>query len=175
MHPEAADLIVRLGLEPLEAEGGWFCQSWRSPELLPSGEPTGTCIYALQTDEPDCFSAMHRLPTDEIWHFYLGDPLGLLLLHPDGSSSEPVLGPDLAAGHQVQLVVSAGTWMGGRIASRGGYALVGCTMAPGFTETGYEGTTAAPLIAKWPQHETRIRSLVRADGPRHMSPQQPSA
>ncbi len=172
MTPEAASLIERLGLQPLDVEGGFFRQTWRSPMVLPSGKPIGTCIYVLQTNDPDCFSAMHRLPTDEIWHFYRGDPLALLLLHPNGSSSEPVLGPDVAAGQHVQLVVPAGTWMGGRVLAGGSHSLLGCTMAPGFTEDDYEGTPAEPLVAQWPQHEASIRSLVRSGDVLRMLPPQ---
>ncbi len=171
MNPEAATLIEQLGLVALEAEGGYFRQTWRSGTRLESGQPAGTCIYALQTDEPDSFSAMHRLPTDEIWHFYLGDPFQLLLLHADGSVSEPVLGRDLLAGQHVQLVVPAGTWMGGRTITGGSYSLFGCTMAPGFTEADYEGSAAEPLIARWPNYEARIRSLVRDGGPLRMTPE----
>ena len=169
MHPEAAELIDRLGLEPLEAEGGYFRQTWRSSLSLPSGKPCGTCIYALQTDEPDSFSAMHRLPTDEIWHFYLGDPLHLLLLHEDGSVSEPVLGHDVGNGQHVQLFIPAGTWMGGRVVAGGRFALFGCTMAPGFTEDDYEGAVAEDLIARWPHYNARIRSLIRVGGPVKMT------
>ena len=170
MTPEAADLIHQLGLLPLEAEGGYFRQTWRSASVLPNGTPTGTCIYALQTDDPDSFSAMHRLPTDEVWHFYLGDPFGLLLLHPDGSVAEPVLGRDLAHGQHLQLVVPAGTWMGGRVEPGGSYSLFGCTMSPGFNEADYEGGLAETLVRRWPNYNARIRSLVRAGGPVHMTP-----
>ena len=170
MSPEAAALIERLGLEPLEAEGGFFRQTWRSATSLASGQPHGTCIYALHTDEPDSFSAMHRLPTDEIWHFYLGDPFSLLLLHSNGAASEPVLGNDLEAGHHPQLVVPAGTWMGGRMVVGGSYSLFGCTMAPGFTESNYEGSEAQPLFDRWPNYEARIRSLVRDGGQLLMTP-----
>jgi uncharacterized protein len=170
MHPDAEALIAQLGLEPLPAEGGYFRQTWRSPQLLPSGKPMGTCIYALQTDEPDCFSAMHRLPTDEIWHFYLGDPLQLLLLFENGSSAEPVLGNDLAGGQHVQLVVPAQTWMGGRLVDGGRYALFGCTMAPGFTESDYEGASLSQLLDRWPQHYARIQSLTRAGDVLRMPP-----
>ncbi len=169
MHPEARALIDLLGLAPLDAEGGYFRQTWRSSVDPVSKKPLGTCIVALQTDEPDSFSALHRLPTDEIWHFYLGDAFQLLLLHTDGSVTEPVLGHDLAAGQQIQLVVPAGTWMGGRVVASGRFSLFGCTMAPGFTEVDYEGGSAADLVARWPDHGGRIRSLVRDGGPVRMT------
>ncbi|MBO4260795.1 hypothetical protein GRC12_44330, partial [Streptomyces griseorubiginosus] len=101
-----------IGLEPIPREGGLFRQTWAGPER-PDGRPEGTAIVALLT--ADDFSALHRLPTDEIWHFYLGDPLELLLLAPDGTSRTTVLGPDVLGGQQIQFTVPAGTWMGGRV------------------------------------------------------------
>jgi uncharacterized protein len=169
MNPEVARLIEQLKLEPLEAEGGYFRQTWRAATSPDSDRPMGTCIYALQTNDPDSFSAMHRLPTDEIWHFYLGDPFMLLLLHADGSVTEPVLGPDILRGQLVQLVVRAGTWMGGRLAAGGSFCLFGCTMAPGFTEADYEGGSSAMLVENYPNYEARIRSLVRDGGSLSMS------
>ena len=82
-------------LQWLEGEGGLFTSSYRSEVRLPSGRAIGTGIYAMFTDKPDCFSAMHRLDADETWHFYLGDPLEMLLLFPDRSHSEVTLGQDI--------------------------------------------------------------------------------
>ena len=172
MSPEAAALIEQLRLVPLEAEGGYFRRTWQANALLPSGQPLGTCIYALQTDDPDSFSALHRLPTDEIWHFYLGDPFELLLFHANGTVTEPVLGRDLAAGEHVQLIITAGTWMGGRVRAGGSFTLFGCTMAPGFTETDYEGADADTLVARWPEYKARIRSLIHEGGPTSMTEKQ---
>src|SRR3990170_7895847 len=107
-----ADQIIKLlGLEPLLEEGGLFRQTYRSAEQIPAsamppryGAPRrfATAIYYLLTDDPDSFSALHRLKTDEGYHFYLGDPVEMLLLRPDGSGDRVVLGQDLAAGQRVQ-------------------------------------------------------------------------
>lgn len=112
MTPE--DLIAHYGLEPIPREGGRFRQTWAGPERV-DGRPEGTAIVALLTTEPGDYSALHRLPGDEIWHFHLGDPLRMLLLAPDGSSRVVVLGPDVLNGQHVQYVVPAGTWMGARV------------------------------------------------------------
>ncbi|WP_371578965.1 cupin domain-containing protein [Streptomyces sp. NBC_01314] len=166
MTPE--DLIAHYGLEPIPREGGRFRQTWAGPERG-DGRPEGTAIIALLTTEPGDYSALHRLPGDEIWHFHLGDPLRMLLLAPDGSSRVVVLGPDVLDGQHVQYVVPAGTWMGARVlggggggGGGGGWTLFGCTMAPGFTFEGYEHGDAAELTRLYPDRAAEIRELGRA-------------
>jgi predicted cupin superfamily sugar epimerase len=152
------DLVAHYGLEPIPREGGLFRRTWAGPEG-PDGRPRGTAIVALLTS--DDFSALHRLPHDEIWHFYLGDPLDLLLLAPDGTSRTAVLGPDVLGGQHPQLTVPAGTWMGGRVAPGGAWTFFGCTMAPGFTYADYEHGDAADLAARHPAQADRIAGLCR--------------
>jgi uncharacterized protein len=170
----AHELAVLLDLEPLPVEGGLFRQTWRGPER-PDGKPAGTAIVAMWTDEPDSFSAMHRLPTDEVWHFQLGDPVQLLLLWPDGTVTEPVLGPDIVRGQHITMVVPAGVWMGASLLPGGRYGVFACTMAPGFTDNDYEGGGAERLQAAYPTAAARIDQLVRpeTDGaPAGRSPRQ---
>ncbi|MFI5568009.1 cupin domain-containing protein [Streptomyces sp. NPDC051740] len=152
------DLVAHYGLEPIPREGGRFRQTWAGP-ARPDGRPEGTAVVVLLTDAPGDFSALHRLPADEIWHHYLGDPLHLLLLAPDGTARTPVLGPDVLDGQHVQLTVPAGTWMGARVA--GAWTLFGCTMAPGFTYEGYEHGDAAELTARYPDQTALIMELCR--------------
>ncbi|MEU2900980.1 cupin domain-containing protein [Streptomyces sp. NPDC001273] len=154
------ELVALYGLEPLPREGGRFRQTWAGP-ARPDGRPEGTAIVALLTDAPGDFSALHRLPADEIWHHYLGDPLQLLLLAPDGTSRTPVLGPDVLGGQHVQFTVPAGTWMGARVAAGGAWTFFGCTMAPGFTFEGYEHGDAAELTARHPERAALIADLAR--------------
>ncbi len=154
----ALQIIELLGLEPLPVEGGLFRQTWKS---VRDTDVVGTATYAAFTDDPDSFSAMHRLPVDEIWHFYLGDPVELLLLHPDGSWSRPVLGSDPLVGQAPQLVVPAGTWMGGRLAPGGVFALFGNTLAPGFHSGFYEGGRLENLVGGWPEAADLIEALLR--------------
>src|SRR5579862_6090254 len=165
-----ADEIKKLlNLAPHPCEGGSFIQTWRSEEVIPQaalparypGErAAGTCIYYLL--EPGTFSEMHRLASDEIFHFYLGDPVEMLQLLPDGSSAIFTLGPDLAAGQHVQLVVPAGVWQGTRLIGDGKVALLGCTVTPGFDFSDYRNASAGELIAKWPGQADRIRALTRS-------------
>lgn len=156
MTPE--DLIAHFGLEPIPREGGLFRQTWAGPER-PDGRPEGTAIVALLAAGD--FSALHRLPTDEIWHFYRGDPLELLLLAPDGATRTVVLGPDVLDGQHVQFTVPAGTWMGGKVRGAGQWTLFGCTMAPGFTFDGYEHGDAAELTTRYPAVADEIAELSR--------------
>ncbi|MFI9828522.1 cupin domain-containing protein [Streptomyces sp. NPDC051913] len=150
------DLVAHYGLEPIPREGGLFRRTWEGPERA-DGRPEGTAIVALLTAAD--FSALHRLPADETWHHYLGDPLELLLLAPDGTSRTAVLGPDVLAGQHVQLTVPAGTWMGGR--TLGAWTFFGCTMAPGFTYEGYEHGDLTGLVARYPAEAARIARLCR--------------
>ena len=164
------DLIHHFGLEALPAEGGIFTQTYKSPEVIPHAalparyagdKPLGTAILFLFTPDADSFSAMHRLPTDEIYHFYLGDPIDLLLLYPDRRSEQIVLGQDILNGQHVQYVVPYGTWMGSRMRAGGQFALMGTTMAPGFTHDDFDGATREQLIAQYPHEAERIIQLTR--------------
>lgn len=152
------DLVAHYDLEPIPREGGLFRRTWAGPEGA-DGRPAGTAIVALLT--ADDYSALHRLPTDEVWHHYLGDPLRLLLLAPDGSSRTAVLGPDVLGGQQPQLTVPARTWMGARVLDGGAWTFFGCTMAPGFTYQDYEHGDAADLTARHPDRASLIRELCR--------------
>ena len=151
-----------LQLEPHPVEGGWFRRTYTSAgnvELPRGVRAQGTAIYYLL--EAGTFSEMHVLASDEIFHFYLGDPVEMLQLLPDGSSAVFALGPDLAAGQHVQLVVPAGVWQGTRLLADGEVALLGCTVTPGFDFADYRNATADELIAKWPAEAERIRKLTR--------------
>jgi uncharacterized protein len=153
----------RLRLEPHPVEGGFYRRTYTSPGTvsLDRGERAqGTAIYYLL--EPGTFSEMHVLASDEIFHFYLGDPVEMLQLYPDGDSAAFTLGPDLEAGQHVQLVVPAGVWQGTRLLGDGKVALLGCTVTPGFDFVDYRSASADELIARWPQETERIKRLTRS-------------
>lgn len=159
----AAALVERFAMERLPVEGTWFRQTWRGPEGA-GGRLAGSAMIGLYCDDPPSRSLFHRLDADETWHFYAGDPIRLVLLHPDGSSEEAFLGGDVAAGHAVQHVVPAGTWQAGELAAGGSWALFGCTMAPGFDPAGFEGGTATVLLERFPEREADVRRLALPDG-----------
>ncbi len=126
------DLISALGLAP-HPEGGWYRRTWLAHAA--AGErPAGSAIYYLLLEGE--VSAPHRIDATELWHFYSGDPLELTREWPDGAADRTILGTNVAAGHVPQLVVEAGVWQSARPLGR--FALVGATVTPAFTFTGFE-------------------------------------
>jgi len=159
---DVARVIELLGLEPHPEEGGWFRETYRSAERFEPGgawagaRSIGTAIYYLLT--PSAVSAIHRLPGDEIFHFYLGDPVRMLMLHPDGRSELVILGHELE-GMRVQHVVPGNVWQGSMLVAGGKWALLGTTMAPGFDYRDYEHGTSA-LLNAYPARHDLIRELL---------------
>jgi uncharacterized protein len=166
----ADEVIAALGLRPLPVEGGYYRETYRAALRLPAGalgphyadaRAASTAIYYLLT--PDTFSALHRLPGDEVYHFYLGDPVEVLQLGPAPADGGRVLtlGTDLRAGQAPQAVVPGGVWQGSALASGGRFALLGTTMAPGFEFADYEAGDRAALLATYPAFADRVRRLTR--------------
>lgn len=157
-----------LNLKPLPEEGGYFVQSYKSHEMIPkhalpdryeADRSLATAIYYLLT--PDTFSALHRLPTDEVYHFYLGDPVEQVQLMPDGSARVVTLGSDILAGLHPQLVVPRGVWQGSRLRPGGSFALMGTTMSPGFEVADYEPGQREELVESYPEFRELITLLTR--------------
>ena len=158
-----------LGLVPHPREGGCYIRTYQSGEMLPAaafadGRYTGsrhtaTAIYYLL--EPGEFSEMHCLKSDEIFHFYAGDAVEMLQLHADGSGDIVRIGSDLASGERPQVVVPRGVWQGSRIAPGGKWALLGCTVSPGFEFEDYEAGVRDELSAAWPEFSPLIHKLTR--------------
>jgi predicted cupin superfamily sugar epimerase len=165
-----SEIITLLNLEPLPVEGGYFRQTYLAAETVPIqalpprysvSKPFCSLIYYLLYD--DLFSAMHRLPTDEIYHHYLGDPVEMLLLSPDGGSRRVVGGSDLSAGQTVQWIAPAGAWQGTRLVPGGRLALLGTTMAPAYTPEDFELGDRSALLTQYPAEGDLIRALTRTD------------
>jgi hypothetical protein len=152
MPLSAEDILRLLALAPLPTEGGYFRETFRSAH--------STAIYYLLT--PETFSALHRLRGDEVFHFYLGDPVEMLQLWPDGGSRSLVIGPDLAAGMSPQVHVPGGVWQGCRLARGGRFALMGTTMAPPFDAREFEAGDRTALSARYPDRSAMIEALTRA-------------
>jgi len=158
MTPE--EIIEALKLKPHPIEGGFFRETYRSSgthERHGSVRSMSTAIYYLL--KPGTVSALHRLPGDELFHFYMGDPVQMLQLWPDGSTKTVTLGNDLKAGHFPQLVVPGGVWQGSVLVDNGSFALLGCTMAPGFDYVDYQAGERDELIAKYPNEAAMIERL----------------
>ena len=165
-----ADEVKKLlGLEPHPCEGGWFRQTYESGERVAAeafadgryegARLTGTVIYYLL--EPDSFSEMHRVKSDEVFHFYAGDAVEMLQLDEQGSGNVVRIGNDLAAGERPQVVVPRGVWQGSRLAQGGQWALLGCSVCPGFEYEDYEAGGRVELCAVWPRFDALIRALTR--------------
>lgn len=164
----AEEIIKLLNLKPHPSEGGYFTETYRSeetlgPEALPAryggARAFGTAIYYLLT--PTTFSAMHRLRTDEMFHFYLGDPVEMLQLWPDGSGKTVVLGSDIRNGMLPQAVVPLGVWQGSRLRPGGKFALMGTTVSPGFDFADYEAGYRKELAGGYPVFRETITALTR--------------
>lgn len=164
----AEELIELLGLEPLPVEGGYFTRTYYSDEVVGADalpqryardKAFGSCIfYLLKGGE---FSEFHCLPTDEIYHFYCGDPVELLEINPEGELRTTILGRDLRAGQKIQHVVTRGTWQASFVKPGGSVALMGCTMAPGFDPKDYEKGHWEKLLRKFPRHHLLIMKYTR--------------
>jgi predicted cupin superfamily sugar epimerase len=163
----ADDVKKVLGLVKHPHEGGWYVRTWESEELVAAScfdegrydgaRRTSTAIYYLL--EPGTFSEMHRLESDEIFHHYMGGAVEMLQLFADGSSERVVIGKDLAAGERPQHGVRRGVWQGSRLLKPEGWALLGCTVSPGFEFVDYKDASCAELVERWPGEAEMIRGL----------------
>ncbi|MBS1600128.1 MAG: cupin domain-containing protein [Bacteroidetes bacterium] len=170
MRKNAAYWIEHLQLHK-HVEGGYFKEYYRSDLLVPQqslpssfkgDRSASTSIYFLL--ERNQFSALHRIAADELWHFYAGDCLIIFELLSDGGIQEHRLGNDPEKGEELQVVIRAGNWFGSMLDNGGEYALVGCTVAPGFDFADFELAERTSLIQQYPQHSDVIRSLTRLSG-----------
>jgi predicted cupin superfamily sugar epimerase len=157
--------IHHLGLSP-HPEGGYYRATYKSDltivrNALPSGyqgdRSASTAIYFL-LDEGN-FSAFHRIASDEVWHFYTGSSLLVYVIDPEGNYFELHLGSD--EGEVFQAVVKAGSWFASRVRDAAGFALVGCTVAPGFDFADFELGVRSELIRTFPAHQKLIEELTR--------------
>ena len=160
----AEDVKRLLKLERLPMEGGYFRETYRSrcrvsseylPEGISSSRPIGTAIYYMVT--PESYSRLHRLPGSEVFHFYLGDPVTLLQLFPDRTSTKVTMSNQLELGHQLQVIVRGGTWQGCKLCPGGKWALLGTTMSPGFDYADYEAADREQLLSQYPDAQEEIR------------------
>jgi uncharacterized protein len=165
---DAKGIIERLELKPLEIEGGYFRETYRSSDMIAQHcladrydgrRNVCTAIYYLLT--PETFSALHRVKSDEIFHFYAGDPVEMLQLHPDGHGEHVTLGGALDKGCLPQCIVTRGVWQGCRLAEGGSFALMGTTVAPGFDYADFELASRRELTRQFPRFEKEIFRLTK--------------
>jgi predicted cupin superfamily sugar epimerase len=159
--------IDGLSLSP-HPEGGYYRVTYQSTltivqDALPSAfhgnRSASTAIYFLLAQKD--FSAFHRIASDELWHFYAGSALVVYVIDPEGNDSELHLGDAFEAGEVFQAVVKGGCWFASRLKDPAGFALVGCTVAPGFDFADFEMAKRAELTSTYPGHRKLIEELTR--------------
>lgn len=157
MTDKAQYWINHLHMQP-HPEGGFYAESYRSPGKIESlDRHYSTAIYFLLLE--DKFSAFHRIRSDEMWHFYAGSAIEVLVLEKEGHLKTYHLGSHPEQGEIFQLVVPGGLWFASRMLDTSGYGLVGCTVAPGFDFQDFEMAKRTELIAEYPQHTEIITRL----------------
>ena len=164
----ANQIISLLHLKPHPEEGGYFVETYRSlesiseealPDRYKGFRSYATAIYYLLT--PETFSSIHRLQSDEIFHFYLGDPVEMLQLWPEGSGRILILGSDILNGMKPQVIVPRGVWQGARLLPGGRFALLGTTVSPGFEHKDYESGRRDVLLKFFPEFSDLIIALTK--------------
>ncbi len=160
----ATDIIRILDLKPLPVEGGYYRQTYLGDlqlpkEVLPpsvgSDRPVSSLIFYLLT--ADTKSRLHRLELDEVWHFYMGDVVELFVFGASFDYAKFDLGHGLLEGQNVQALVPAHSWFGARLRPGGTWALMGCSLAPAYSDEDFylpDDAEFASLLARFPnQHE----------------------
>ncbi len=165
----AADIIRHFDLKPLPVEGGYYRVTYTGDLRLPasvlppsirSERPAKSAIYYLLT--ANTISRLHRLESDEMWHFYLGDSVDLFVFGTEDDYTKVELGHDLLDGQTVQAVVPAQSWFGARLQTGGGWALMACTLAPAYSDEDFSLPDDAEfdsLLARYPAQQNILHEL----------------
>lgn len=163
----AEEIINTLGLAR-HPEGGWFRETYRATEAIPAaalpdryGGARSFCTAIYFLLKKGEVSALHRINSDELWHFHAGTGLTIHVFSRGGEYRSLQLGADPCAGESFQAVVPAGCWFGAEVTGDGEYSLVGCTVAPGFDFADFEMADRQPLLRQFPSHASVVRRLTR--------------
>jgi len=165
---DTAEKIIELyGMEPLPFEGGYYVETYRTDAKvqkanLPPGYPSARnfCSEILYLLTADTCSRLHRVRSDEIFHFYLGDSVKILNLFADGTKRVINLGPNILNDQQIQIIVPKGTWQGALIEEPGKFALMGCTVAPAFDFEDFQMADRQQILDQYPNEHELIEKLV---------------
>lgn len=177
---DAEYIIGKLGLKMHVFEGGYFKESYRSPDVISySGihnkihkneiskeaffldkmRPASTLIYYLLVGNQ--YSAIHKVKSDEIWHFYLGSSVTIHIINEDLISPKIQLGNNLENGENIHYVVTKDTWFCAELTNKSSFALMGCTVSPGFDFEDFELGDKDELILQYPQHRELIERFAK--------------
>ena len=158
------DIVKHFNMQP-HPEGGFYVETYRSAGSIPAtalpegwGEHNWSTGILFLLKAGDC-SHFHRIRQDEMWHFYLGGPMRLAMLHPDGRYKEIILGQDILAKQSVQFTVPAGVWFAATPCAGSAFSLVGCTVAPGFAFADFELAKQSELLALYPHQAKAIHEF----------------
>ncbi|MDH4127297.1 MAG: cupin domain-containing protein [Spirochaetota bacterium] len=161
----ASDIINRYNLIP-HPEGGYYRETYRSngiisknslPKTFKGDRVYSTAIYFLLPEESK--SSLHCLPSDECWHFYLGGPLTIVTINPNGKVEKTLLGQDINDGQTLQHFVEGGHWLGAYPNTGSKFSFVGCTTAPGFDFSDFTMGKRSELIKLFPNAKEIIIKL----------------
>ena len=161
-------ILKKLNLTPHPNEGGFFAETYRSeenilkknlPDRYNSERSYSTAIYYLLTSTT--FSEIHRLKSDEIFHFYLGDPVEMINFFPDGKVKKIILGQDIFNDMELQVIVPKMVWQGAKLIDGGNFALLGTTVSPGFDYNDYETGNKENLFKLYPDYKNYIAKLIK--------------
>ncbi|MDZ4664791.1 MAG: cupin domain-containing protein [Bacteroidota bacterium] len=159
------ELITKFELLP-HPEGGYYKETYRSVEVIentskefPHQRSYSTAIYFLI--EQNNFSALHRIKSDELWHFYEGDALEVIEIDLEGNLTFTQVGREITKGQHFQYMVKAGHWFGSRVLRGGNFSFVGCTVSPGFDFNDFEMAKQEELCKLFPQYQKIIKELTR--------------
>lgn len=165
MDKTAQKLIEHLSLSK-HPEGGWYREIYRSSDVIPAhalphrygdARNVSTSIYYMLTGNE--FSAFHRLKSDEIWHFYMGTPLKIWMIDENGNLSSIILGQNIEANECLQYVIKRNTWFAASLIQTDSFALLGCTVAPGFHFSDFELGKRNELKNLFPFYEDIINNF----------------
>jgi predicted cupin superfamily sugar epimerase len=161
----AEEAVARLGLRP-HPEGGFYRETYRASGVIPREAlperfrgPRAVSTAILYLLPEGAKSRLHRIASDELWHFHLGGPLELVELAPNGKTETTVLGSGIERGEILQKAVAAGRWFGARPRPGAGWCLAGCTVAPGFDFAEFEMGKRAELLRSFPDARVEIEAL----------------
>ncbi len=167
MTKEQEQIIKKFDLEA-HPEGGYFKEVYRSDLVLPNSvlsshfegtRNVATSIYFMLTSE--AFSAFHRVQQDETWHFYKGSRITLHMIDAAGNYTQVFIGNDFEKGEVPQFTVPKNVWFAAEVETPNSYALVGCTVSPGFDFRDFEMADKEDLSKAFPQHQAVISRLTR--------------
>jgi predicted cupin superfamily sugar epimerase len=161
----ADDIIKLFNMLPLADEGGYYVETYRAlekienlPDRYTGSRTFSTAILYLIT--PTSFSKLHRVKSDEIFHFYFGDAVEMLQIDQSGKAETKMLGTNYLKGQEPQAVVYKDTWQGTKLVAGGKFALLGCTVAPGFEFADYESANKDTLLKHYPHLKDLIKKYI---------------